>query len=81
MSTTKIKSSINNISEICNSIYEDFFPYILKISKIQFFENFNKEIDDIFLCGKYKSENIKFVLECKDKIIKKYDNDFKYLNE
>ena len=81
MSTTKIKSSINNISEICNSIYEDFFPYILKISKIQFFEKFNKEIDDIFLCGKYKSENIKFVLECKDKIIKKYDNDFKYLNE
>ena len=79
--STKIKSSLNNISEICNSIYEDFFPYILKISKIQFFKKFNKEIDDIFLSGKYKSENIKFVLESKEKIIKKYDSDFKYLNE
>ena len=78
---TKIKSSINNISEICNSIYEDFFPYILKISKIHFFQKFNKEVDDIFLSGKYKSENIKFVLESKEKFIKKYDNDFKYLNE
>ena len=81
MPTTKIKSSINNITEICNSIYEDLFPYILKISKMQFFEKFNKEVDDIFLSGKYKSENIKYVLESKENIIKKYDKDFNYLND
>ena len=75
-------SSQNNILEIFNSIYEDCFPQILKISKIHFFKKFNKEIDDIFTFGKYKnSYNIKLVLESKEIIIKKYDNDFKFLNE
>ena len=76
------KPFINNIPEICNSIYEDFFPYILKLSKKQFFERFNKEADEIFLSSKFNTtENIKLILESKENIIKKYDNDFKYLYE
>ena len=76
------KTFINNIPEICNSIYEDLFPYILKLSKMHFFERFNKDADDIFLSGKFKSsENIKLVLESKENIIKRYDKDFKCVNE
>ena len=43
--TSLKKPFINDIQEICNSIYEEFFPYILKLSKIQFFEKYNKEAD------------------------------------
>ena len=82
MPSQRNKPFNNNIQEICNSIYEDFFPCILQISKTHFFERFNKEVDEIFITGKYKnSENIKFLSEAKENIIKKYDNDFKYLNE
>ena len=78
----RIKSASNNILDICNSIYEDCFPQILKISKIKFFKKYNKEIDDIFIFGKFKnSDNIKLLKESKEIIIKKYDNDFKFLNE
>ena len=82
VSSPKNNSFINNISEICNSIYEDFFPYILKLSKIHFFEKFNKEADEIFLSGKFKtSENIKFVIDSKENIYKRYDKDYKFLSE
>ena len=78
----KNKSELNNILEICNSIYEDCFPNILKISKINFFKRFHKEADEIFLSGKFKnSGKIKLILESKENIIKKYDKDFKFLNE
>ena len=80
--TSLKKPFINNIQEICNSIYEDFFPYILKLSKIQFFEKYNKEADEIFLFGKYKNfDNVRLILESKDNIIKRYENDFEYLSE
>jgi len=76
------RALINNISEICNSIYEDFFPNILKITKMHFFERYNKEADEIFLSGKYKSpQNAKLILDSKENIIKRYDNDFKYLSD
>ena len=76
------KSFIKNLTEICNNIYEDNFPNILKITKTNFFESFNKEVDEIFLQGKYKnSENIKKVIEAKENMMKKYDNDFKFLSE
>ena len=82
VSSPRDKSTINNISEICNSIYEDYFPYILKLSKIQFFEKFNKEADEIFFSGKFKtSHNIKFVIDSKENIYKRYDKDYKYLSE
>ena len=80
--TSLKKPFINDIQEICNSIYEEFFPYILKLSKIQFFEKYNKEADEIFLFGKYKNfDNVRIILESKDNIIKRYDNDFEYLSE
>jgi len=76
------RALINNISDICNSIYEDFFPNILKVSKMHFFERYNKEADEIFLSGKYKSsQNVKLILDSKENIKKRYDNDFKYLSD
>ena len=64
--TSRKKPFLNNVQEICNSIYEDYFPYILKLSKRSFFEKFNKEADEIFLFGKYKNfDNIKLILESK----------------
>ena len=76
------KSFIKTVTEICNNIYEDNFPNLLKINKNNFFDNFNKEVDEIFMSGKYKNtENIKIVLEAKENIMKRYDNDFKFLSE
>ena len=80
--TSRKKPFLNNVQEICNSIYEDYFPYILKLSKRSFFEKFNKEADEIFLFGKYKNfDNIKLILESKNNIIKRYEDDFKFLSE
>ena len=85
-SKTNIKSPSKNkpftysVPSVYNSLYEDLFPFILKISKTSFFEKLDKQVDEIFISGKMKNnQNLKIMLECKEKMLKKYDNDYKFL--
>ena len=87
-SKTNIKSPSKNkpftysIPSVYNSLYEDLFPYILKISKASFFEKLDKQVDEIFILGKMKNnQNLKIIIECKEKMLKKYDSDYKLLLE
>ena len=79
---SKNKSFKNIISDIYNSLYENFFPFILKLSKKAFFEKLDKEVNEIFLSGKLNNtENIKLVAEMKKDFVKKYEKDYKFLSK
>ena len=79
---TKIKSNINQISEIYNSLYEDIFPSILSLSKTLFFEKINKNAKEINSLTKelQTTTDLQLIAKIKEDLIKKYDNDYKILS-
>ena len=69
------------ISEIYSSLYKEAFPLILLQSRSKFFDKINKEVEDIILKIPLKSPNdYSQILESKEKMIKKYEADYKLLS-
>ena len=68
------------ISEIYTSLYKEAFPLILRQTRFKFLDKINKEADDIIIKRFLKtSNNIMQISESKEKIIKKYETDYKFL--
>ena len=69
------------ISEIYTSLYKEAFPLILLQSRSKFFDKINNEVEDIILKSPLKSSNdYEQILESKEKMIKKYEADYKLLS-
>ena len=83
-STSRIYS--NQLSEICDNIYQDLFPLILRLTKSSFLDKLNKKVDEIISSTNTQRElqissSIKAISNIKDNIIKKYDNDYNILSK
>ena len=80
----KTKNNTNQISEIYNSLYEDYFPSILCLSKTAFFQKINKQAKEIISIANSQelqtSSSIKLLSKTKEDLTKKYDNDYKILS-
>ena len=69
------------ISEIYNSLYKDNFPLILCHSRYKFLDKIIKEGDEIILKANLNNQNMKSqILEAKENIRHKYENDFQFLS-
>ena len=81
---SKIKYNINQISEIYNSLYEDYFPSILCLSKTSFFEKINKRAKEIISAANQQelqtTSSIALITKIKEDLNKKYENDHKILS-
>ena len=81
---SKIKNNNNQISEIYNSLYEDYFPSILCLSKTLFFDKINRKAKEIISRANSQdlqtSSSIQLISKTKEDIAKKYDNEYKILS-
>jgi hypothetical protein len=69
------------ISEIYNSLYKDNFPLILCHTRYKFLDKIIKEGDEIILKANLNNQNMKSqILEVKENIRHKYENDFQFLS-
>jgi len=85
VSTTPSKTYNNELIEIYNSLYEDFFPLILKLTKTSFFDKMDKKVKEIIFSGNSQkniqiSTNSQIVSKIKEDLSKKYDNEYKFLS-
>ena len=85
ISTTPSKNYNNELTEIYNSLYEDFFPLILKLTKTSFFDKMDKKVKEIIFSGNTQkdieiSTNLQLVSKIKEDLSKKYDNEYKFLS-
>ena len=70
-----------NISEIFTSLYKDAFPLILQQSRSKFLDKINKEAEEIISQSSFHSlKNKELISDLKEKLIKKYDYDYKFLS-
>ena len=79
------KTYNNELTEIYNSLYEDFFPLILKLTKNSFFDKMDKKVKEIIFSGNTQkdieiSTNLQLVSKIKEDLSKKYDNQYKFLS-
>ena len=81
---TKINPNISQIAEIYNYLYEDYFHFILCITKASFFEKINKQAKEVISFSNsldfQTSSNLKLISKIKEDLAKKYDNDYKILS-
>ena len=69
-----------SINDIYISLYNEYFPLILQLTRFKFLEKINQELDSILLNNSLKlSINNLQKLEAKEKMIKKYEDDYIYL--
>ena len=85
VSTTPSKTYNSELTEIYNSLYEDFFPLILKLTKTSFFDKMDKKVKEIIFSGNTQkdieiSTNLQLVSKIKEDLSKKYDNEYKFLS-
>ena len=85
VSTTPSKIYNNELTEIYNSLYEDYFPLILKLTKTSFFDKMDKKVKEIIFSGNTQkdiqiSTNLQLVSKLKEDLSKKYDNEYKFLS-
>ena len=69
------------ISEIYNSLYKDNFPLILYQTRNKFLDKIIKEGDEIISKANLNNQNLRSeILESKENIRQKYENDFLFLS-
>ena len=68
-----------SINDIYISLYNEYFPLILQLTRFKFLDKINQEVDSILLNNSLKlSINNLQKLEAKEKMIKKYEDDYIY---
>ena len=69
-----------SINDIYISLYNEYFPLILQLTRFKFLDKINQEVDSILLNNSLKlSINNLQKLEAKEKMIKKYEDDYIFL--
>ena len=82
----KPKLNDNELTEIYNYLYDEFFPLILCLTKASFLDKLNKKVNEIISSSNNQKElqissNLKLISKIKEDITKKYDNDYKILSK